>query len=1026
MKLFKSLKIIFISFTLFTSSYAQNSEPRFLQLPMDKGVAFNLTYDMLQDSRGFLWFGTKYGLVRYDGENFITYKFNPEDSTSISFNDIISLFEDSKGNLWVGTWGGGLNMLDNRSNKFTRFLYDRSNPNSIADNVIWSICEDNTEIIWIGTDSQGLQSYDPKNGLFKSINLELADSTNAIPSIHCLLNDDNYLWIGHSKGLTKLNLKTGKVIQIDLKEINDKSVGNTFVNSIFKSSNGNLWIGTSHGLKRYNPNEEKFIQFNSEIKDNITSITEDHYWILWLGSSNGLIKFNTETNEYNKFITGESKNSLAGNSINKVLVDNSGLLWTSSYNAGVTKVFLTPQKFRSFHMALENLKTPFKENVQTVTGDEKGNVYLGNYTNKIQIFNPTTEKTSEITLPEKEGYVIHSLAINKNNLWIGTNRVLLKYNLDKKRFENFNLPKEQKREIEGNIITTLYFSNDSTLWIGTFDQGFYSLNLKNEFLQHYSLSDGKNNKQTDHINLVYLDSEQNLWIGTLGGVYQINQEGKITNSFVQRSDNPAGLSNNYVYSILEDSDGNYWFGTAGGLNKFDPKSKSFKYYYKKDGLPGDAIFSIVQENSESFWLSTNKGISRFDPVKNTCVNYDEEDGLQSDVFNPSVYFKSDDGNIYFGGINGITYFSPSELKFSKFNPPIEITSIKIRNENGELKDVNSQIRELNLEPNQTTITIEFASLDFTNPDKNHYKYRLSGLSNEWISVGTQNSVTFTKLPHGDYRFELMGTNSDGVWSEKTAAFNFTITPHFWQTWWFIPSIIASLILIALLTNLIFLKLKIKRAEEIMRMREAESERARKKTASEFHDELGHRLTRISLLTEIIKRKLGFSFLDLRPLLEQISENSSSLYDGTKDFIWAIDPQKDSLYELVIRLKDFGDELFSSANINFNVEGISDELQKANLDMDWKRNLMMIFKEGMNNSLQHSKSTNVTLISNLKGDEFELILEDDGKGFEPTENFKGNSLKDMIQRAEDLNADIQIDSQPGRGTTISFKGKFQIK
>ena len=1026
MRLIKPIKILIFILPLLGSSFAQNSEPRFVQLPMNKGVALNLTYDMIQDGKGFLWFGTMYGLVRYDGENFITYKYNPEDSTSISFNDIISLFEDSKGNLWVGTWDGGLNKFDINNNKFIRFLHDPNNLQSVADNIIWTICEYNKGKIWLGTASQGLQSYDPQSGLFKKTDLKLADSTNVLPSIHCLLADNNFLWIGHSKGLSKLNLETENVIQFNLKEDNEKSAETIIVHSIFRDSFGNLWIGTSSGLKKYNPNEQKFLSFNSDIKNSITSIAEDMNGILWLGSNNGLIKLNTETGEYKRFPASFNKNSISGNFVNKVLVDKSGLLWIASYNAGITKAVLTPVNFKRFPEVTEDSKPSFSENITAITGDGKGNIFVGSYNNKIQTFNPAKEEISVITLPEKEGSTIHSLAINKNNLWIGTNRALLKHNLDKKRFENITLPKEQKNEIEGNVITALCFNTDSTLWIGTYNRGAFCLNLNQKKLLHYSLVESQKPEQANFIITIYSDYKNGLWIGTYGGVYQLNPEGKVINSFVQLKDNPEGLSNNYVYSILEDSNGDYWFGTASGLNKFNQGTNNLKHFYTKDGLPGDVIFGIVQQNPETFWISTNKGISKFIPEKNSFVNFDKEDGLQSDVFNPSIYFKSDNGTIYFGGINGLTYFLPGDLKFSKYNSQIEITSIKIKNDNGDLLVVNPQVRELELEPNQNTVTIEFASLDFTNPDKNQYKYKLSGFGDEWISLGTKNSVAFTKLEYGDYSFQLMGTNSDGVWSKNTASINFTIPPHFWQTWWFIPSIIAGLILITLLTIFILLRIKVKRAVEIIRIREEESERVRKKTAIDFHDELGHRLTRISLLTEIIKRKIGFSFSDLRPLLDQISENSAKLYDGTKDFIWAIDPQKDSLYELVVRLKDFGDEIFGSTEINFNVEGISDELQKATLDMDLKRHLMLIFKEGMNNSLKHSNGTKVTLSSNLKEDEFELVLEDDGKGFKPTENFKGNGLKNMKQRATNLNADIQIDSKPGNGTKLSFKGKFPIK
>jgi signal transduction histidine kinase len=177
---------------------------------------------------------------------------------------------------------------------------------------------------------------------------------------------------------------------------------------------------------------------------------------------------------------------------------------------------------------------------------------------------------------------------------------------------------------------------------------------------------------------------------------------------------------------------------------------------------------------------------------------------------------------------------------------------------------------------------------------------------------------------------------------------------------------------------------------------------------------------------MIKRKLGFSYSEINPLLDQISNNSIQLYDGTRDFIWAIDPHQDSLYELMIRLKDFGDEIFSETNVDFKINGLTDELQSKSLDMDWKRHLALIFKEGMNNTLKHSESNNVLLDSKITGDEFELILEDDGRGFDLNEKKKGNGLKNIKKRAETLNAELDIETKPGKGTRISIKGKFPIK
>lgn len=222
-----------------------------------------------------------------------------------------------------------------------------------------------------------------------------------------------------------------------------------------------------------------------------------------------------------------------------------------------------------------------------------------------------------------------------------------------------------------------------------------------------------------------------------------------------------------------------------------------------------------------------------------------------------------------------------------------------------------------------------------------------------------------------------------------------------------------------------LKKRISRVLEIEKIKSDETEKIRKKTAIDFHDELGHRLTRISVLTGIVRKKLQNRFDDITPLLDKISDNSSALYDGTKDFIWSIDPSNDSLYELMIRIKDFGDELFTDGKINFEVRGISEKLCESFLDMDWKRHLSLILKEGMNNSLKHSHASKIILETNVFQNELEISLEDDGIGI-VNETKQGNGLKNMQKRAERLSGHLDIQSEKGKGTKISFKGKIPVK
>jgi signal transduction histidine kinase len=384
-----------------------------------------------------------------------------------------------------------------------------------------------------------------------------------------------------------------------------------------------------------------------------------------------------------------------------------------------------------------------------------------------------------------------------------------------------------------------------------------------------------------------------------------------------------------------------------------------------------------------------------------------------------------DGKIYFGGKDGLNLFDPDDVQINEYDSPVIISSLNVIGEYGEKENIllNNELIELNHSENN--LEVEVVSFDYSMPGETMFKYKMAG-DNDWTELGTSNLIKIQNLSPGDYSLFVKGTNSDGVWSSTEASVSFIIHPPFWQTLWFYLSVLFVIVLVSFITHKLIVRSKVKRAVEIEKIREEEGERIRRKTAIDFHDELGHRLTRISLLAELIKRKLGNAFSDITSSLNQIKDNSSQLYDGTKDFVWAIDPQQDSLYELIIRLKDFGDELYSNTNVDFEVKGLDEQLQSTQLSMDWKRHLMLIFKEGMNNSLKHSNGNKVTFITHTEGNEVEITLEDNGNGFEQDIEMKGNGIKNMMGRAEKLDSSLQIDSLPGEGTKILFKGKFPIK
>ena len=449
-------------------------------------------------------------------------------------------------------------------------------------------------------------------------------------------------------------------------------------------------------------------------------------------------------------------------------------------------------------------------------------------------------------------------------------------------------------------------------------------------------------------------------------------------------------------------------------------------FYEQDGLPNDVICGIVEDKRNGLWVSTINGISRFNPQEVTFQNFAKEDGLQSNLFNQGVYLKGTNDQIYFGGRNGLNLLNPDDVNINTFNSPLIISSVDLIQSDGQLQNLETDKEQLKLEYDQNSLQINVLSFDYSNPERIKYKYKLSGYDENWIELGTENKLILQNLPSGSYSLSIKGTNSDGLWSKNEATLSITISSPYWQTSWFYLITALALILVSIIVHRIIVQSKVKRADRIEKILDEEAEKIRRKTAIDFHDELGHRLTRISLLTELIKRNIGNAFSEITTLLNQISDNSTQLYNGTKDFIWAIDPQQETLYELMIRLKDFGDDLYGRTDIKFEVNGLDEELQSAKLDVDWKRHLALIFKEGMNNSLKHSNGEMVQLNSQLKGDEIEIVLTDNGSGFADDRLSKGNGLRNMRDRAEKLESSLNIDATPGEGTKISFKGKFPVK
>jgi two-component sensor histidine kinase/streptogramin lyase len=527
-------------------------------------------------------------------------------------------------------------------------------------------------------------------------------------------------------------------------------------------------------------------------------------------------------------------------------------------------------------------------------------------------------------------------------------------------FKKFRSLKNDAQTISDNRVYKLYRSRDGVLWICTYGGGLNSFDLVTEKFKRYPINSG----QEDKFNI------QNLM------------------------------------TIIEDSDGIMWLGSYGGsLTSFDRKTEKFKRYSFREGLTSGVVYGILEDDSKNLWISSDNGIFKLNLVTKLINHYDIQDGLQSLEYSGGAYFKDENGILYFGGINGFNYFNPTQIKSNIYIPPIVITSVKVLNEH-----VKGIQEELVLDYKKNFITFEFSSLDYTDPQDNKYSFILEGLQDKWqLTESSSRVATYTNLSPGTYIFKVRGSNSDGVWGKNYASIKIEILSPFWQTWWFI-----SLTIILLAAFLYYLStIRIKNLLAI--------EKLKSKLAADLHDNIGSGLTEISILSEVASRKNNSEQKKSGSELNKISDLSRQLVDNMSDIVWVVNPSRDSLHDLILRLKDNYSELLNSMGISFRAKNL-EKLKDVKLPMDVKQNLYLIFKEAINNSIKHSKCKQITLESNLRNDVLEISLSDDGTGFDESILPKGNGLRNMENRAALIKGRIKIKSLVNTGTSIRFIGK----
>ncbi|MBK7106538.1 MAG: hypothetical protein IPH62_14770 [Ignavibacteriae bacterium] len=1020
---------------------------RFVKIGVEEGLSQSSILSILQDKRGYLWIGTANGLNRFDGYEFVVYNNITEDSSSISDNEITSMYEDKEGFIWIGTAKGILNKFNPKTETFKHYdiasssdwyLIDEEKfynyPLTLSRNqnsTITTIDEDNDGNLWIGTWGKGLIKFNPKTNQKKYL-YHFPNRINALSSnniVKVFVDSKGIIWVGtFGGGLNKI-INTAnsqlKIFNKNIYPINFIKIGEK-ITSVSEDSEKNIIVAEyNNGIfkinsttKELSPNRWQISQLDLKLNQNynspnIMTVCKENE-NLWIGTyGNGLLLYNEKLKTTKQFLASKDENSLSENEIQSIYVDNSGTVWVGTQlGKGINKIESNKNNFKTIPVLSVENKSINDNIIWSIFEDSDKNLWIGTYRGGLNKIDFKTNNFKYFGENEIGDFHIRSIIEDFNgNLWIGTfSNGLTFFDRSKNIFKYFKIGEDNK-SLKSNQIQSLLIDQDSILYIGTFGGGLSQLSLKDfyqkqihEFTsyQHnpsniFSISD-------DRVYCIYVDKKNELWLGTHGGgINQFNKKTKVFTNY--KSDNNL-LNDNRIMKISETKEEKFLIGTfGGGLNLFDPETKSFTNINKISGIDCNDVYGIIDDNVSGYWLSTNNGIYKLDYDLSSFVRYGLLDGLQSLEFNGGSYFKSKSGIIYFGGINGLNYFDPKEIQIDKFAAPIVITKIKLFD-----KEIKGEKKELIFEKEQNYFSFEFASLDFKKSGKNKYKYILEGLDKNWTYTNAENrKVFYTNLAPGEYKFIVTGTNNDGIWSSKFSSVKITILSPFWMQWWFISLLI--LFVGGIITFLINQRIRYLIAMD----------KLKSNLSADLHDNVGAGLTEISILSELTATEVPDSSNVSKNLIK-ISELSRQLVESMSDIVWVVNPNRDSLYDLIVRLKDSYAELLGELGITLQTSDL-DKLENIKMPMDIRQNLYLILKESINNCIKHSCCKNIILEIINVGKNMTIKVIDDGNGFNINSQTHGNGLTNIKNRSNKIDWQISIKSEIGIGTKVILEGKI---
>jgi ligand-binding sensor domain-containing protein/signal transduction histidine kinase len=967
----------------------------------DDGLPQNPVWAITQTADGYLWVGTQQGLVRFDGVRFL-----PLDESApgeIRHGYITALCATGNGTLWIGTDSTGIWRLDARG--FTSF----GESEGLANNKVHCLLEGSDGAVWIGTEN-GLSHL--KDGKFSNLTTKEGLAHNSVRAL-CADRAGN-IRVATGRGLSTINAEGAITTMTFGSRTTPNSLKGTCVDQA-----GNVWVTSPEGVTRADESGQKFFSPSEGLPSPIaTALAGDHRGGIWAGTYNGVICIR------NGKVTARPLNEAGfGDLINTIFEDREENIWVGARD-GLYRI--TPARFTAYTVQ-EGLAC---NNVMSVLEDRAGAMWFATWgggldefrDGKFTAFGPTNGLTHDKVLALHEGH--------DGSLWAGMDNGMGLNRLLGSTTNSF--PKVAG--LFDTAIRVIHEDRRGDLWIGThsglhvYSQGKFS---------SYTTDGGL----AGNLVLVILeDSGGSIWIGTDEGLSLWN--GKSFTNYRMAD----GLSHNLVQALYEDSDGSLWIGTRNGLNRL--QNGKFRSYDSRQGLFSDDVYEIIEDDSGYFWMSCRTGIFRvrkedFNSLDRgtisglACTSFGRSDGLptvQCNGIAKPAGWKSRDGRLWFPTIRGIVAVE-AQIKTNEKEPPVEIQEVIVdrrlvksalpttsgaahlpakkgflTTQAGISPGRNGAGGALEIPPGRGELEIHYAALSLQAPEKDRFKHKLEPVDPDWIDGGTRREAFYANVGPGTYHFRVMGCNNDGVWNETGASMTLVFLPHYWQMVWF--KLISVAVIAALLAA--WYRLRMARLREI--------EALRVQIAADLHDDVGARLTKVAMVTELVDRETTDADRN-KPQIRNIARTTGEVIRAMDEIVWTINPSNDTLDNLANYLFQHAQEYFQNTGVRCRIDFPS-KLPAAALSTEQRHNLFMAVKEALNNVLKHAHATEVRVSLAVETGRLLITVSDDGGGFVAGEEQPGaDGLKNMRKRLEQIGGRLKIESSTGQGTKVQMEARL---